>query len=308
MNDENRKKYNIIFLHLQKIEIYRNYKDKCNNCLLEKNYFLTNKTWRKKYLEYLEEFDFDYSEFNEKYKFLPYDKAKNDDFLKELNKNGTPFKDMNFNLNNYIKEEEKIIKDKYEIKVPQNIELISEDYINTCMNANETPFGFEEVKIYIKEDTLLMVKNEIKDIIYICKIDNNEEYNFEFNIEIVGIIILEKIELDIIETQISALGINKYLENNKINKENEEIQNIINNKGEVIAKYIKYVKPNIDATEKKEENILKNEEDNIKIHNALFVEDNKLKNKNENNEEEESVSEKSNEEEEEEEEKEEDDI
>ena len=257
--DQNRRKFNMIFLYLQKKEIYNNYK--YVGPIIEKNYFLTNKSWFEKYMV---EFKFDEIEFNEEYSNLLYDKAKENYFLKELNKNGTPFQDMHCELNNYIKEEDKIIKDNYEINVPLNIELLCEDYVSNYMQGINNNFGFEHVKVYLKEDTMLIVKSENKQQIFICDLKNDDdEFLFGFDINVEGIIILEKIDLDDIIDKISAFGIKKYLENNKINKENEDIQNIINNKGEVIAKYIKYIKSNNDNN-KKEDKIIKKEEDNIK--------------------------------------------
>ena len=256
--DQNRRKFNMIFLYLQKKEIYNNYK--YVGPILEKNYFLTNKSWFEKYKN---EFKFDEIEFNEEYSNLLYDKAKENYSLKELNKNGTPFQDMHSDLNNYKKEEDKIIKDNYEINVPLNIELLYEDYVNNYMQGINNNFGFEHVKVYLKEDTMLIVKSENKQQIFICDLRNDEdEFIFSFGINVEGIIILEKIDLDDIINKISAFGIQKYLKNNKINKGNEKIQNIINNKGEVIAKYIKYIKSKNDNNNK--EDMI--EEDNNQIH------------------------------------------
>ena len=277
---QNRRKFNMIFLYLQKKEIYKNYK--CVGTIFEKNYFLTNKTWFKNYID---EFKFDEIELNDEITNLSYDEAKEKYFLKELNENGTPFQDMHCKLDNYKKEEDNIIKDNYEINVPLNIELIYEDYFSNYMQGINNNFGFEHVKVYSMKETMLIVKSGNKKQIFICDLENydDEEFNFRFDIHVEGIIILEKIDLDIILEQIFAHGINKYLENNKINKEIEEIQNIKNNKGEIFAKYIKYVKSNIDKN-KNEDNIIKKEDANIKIPNA-FYEGNNNNNNNNNNEE-----------------------
>ena len=74
--DQNRRKFNMIFLYLQKKEIYNNYK--YVGPIIEKNYFLTNKSWFEKYMV---EFKFDEIEFNEEYSNLLYDKAKENYFL-----------------------------------------------------------------------------------------------------------------------------------------------------------------------------------------------------------------------------------
>ena len=330
---QNRKQYNMILLFLQKKEIYKNYyyNSLDNSKLLENYYFLANKNWVK---DYQSKFNFEEFEDFESKDVLFYDEAKINTRLIELNKYAKAFKDMNCPLCKYKKEEDIVIKNVYEIHVPQNIELLSDDYFNSCLPGVD--FGFEKVKVYIKKDTMLMVKEGNDKVIFICDLENIKkdegnglEFNYDFDIKIKGIIILEKIDLENIILQISVFGIKKYLEKNNINIDNEEIQEITSNinKGEIIALYIKYsnnnfitnendnnndtniesnIDSNIDIDNNNEaEEGVNNKVENIKIGNPFYIPEND--NKEEIKENKEELKEEDNKEEEEEEEEESDD-
>ena len=310
MEIENRKKYNMILLYLQKQDIFKDY------CCIEKNksfvnYYLTNKDWLN---DYKTKFNFNQPE--SKYENLSFDDAKNREELEALNRNGIPFKNMQTDLNQYSKKNYLLKKDLYSISIPQDIELISEDYYNECFG--EVDFGFDKVKAYIIKDTMLMVMEGNDKVIFICDLEGNEEgFNFEYDTKIKGIIILEEIDLENIINQISATGISKYLEYNNINTENENIQVITSNNGNTIAKYLKYSEDNnsnindindnnINNAIEEENNDNKNkeeitetkEENNNKSNNPFYSGDN---NEKEDNDDQENSSEEDNEEEEEEE-------
>ena len=168
--------------------------------------------------------------------------------IKELKDNSANFDEIFF-INDYVKEEDIIKKDNYEINVPRNIELISEVYLKDCMqNFN---YEFEKVKIYIKKDIMLMVKKEINEkiFIFICNlINHNEEIDFNYEIQIEGIIISDKpedeVKTKIIDPILVCRNMDQYLINGKINKEKDEIQTI-EYMGEKVGKYLKYIKSNI---------------------------------------------------------------
>ena len=110
------------------------------------------------------------------------------------------------NSGKYIKndEEDEIKNGDNKIKVPKNIELISENYFNKFMKGDD--YGFKKVSTYIKQGIMLMVKDGEENIIFNCKLENQgENFDLDFDISIEGVFILdEKENFDKLKKQIEG--------------------------------------------------------------------------------------------------------
>ena len=257
---ENREKYNSFLLYTQKKDIKNIFVSDDNDRTSPQTYYLTNKKWLR---DYRKKFNFEESlkKIDNYLLYIPYEEVKKQ--LNYLDDNGTPFNSLDYNYLDYEKQEDFIQKENYNIYIPKNIELISEDYIKDCMDDNN--FGFDKIKLYIGSETMLIIKEENPNHIFICDLDNTNEL-FDFNIKINGVIILETLNLCDILEQLKYSSIITFLENNNIDKDTDDIQEI--KIGRKIAKYLNYFNNN--------ENNISNEENNNS-------DENNIENNNENN-------------------------
>ena len=242
----------MILLYFQKKEIYEQYlRKKKSNKDYFMNYYLTNKEW---FDDYKVQLNFNENNFNSDNSYL---NAK--EKIQKIDSEKINIKPCKIIRDNFEFENEKIIS------IPQNIEIIWEDYYDTYL-INNTELNFEKLDVYIGQRTILIRQelNENEYAILVCDSDNMEKFNIDFNIEVKGVIILNKNNLRNILDKIFLGGYKKFLGDYGI-KDIKDIQEIKDKiEGIVIARYKKYEINHefIKAQKEQLQNILLNENNN----------------------------------------------
>ena len=132
---------NSFLLYTQKKDIKNIFVSYGNDRTSPQTYYLTNKKWlrdyRKKFKleESLKKIE------NDLLYAISYEDVKIQ--LNYLDNSGTPFNSLDYNYLDYEKIEDFIQNENFNIYIPKNIELISEDYIKDCMDDNN--FGFDKI-------------------------------------------------------------------------------------------------------------------------------------------------------------------
>ena len=114
--------------------------------------------------------------------------------------------------------------EQYGIDIPQNIELVYEEFFKDCLNNSNT-MGFTNTEVYIGNHDIL-INDENNKALYCCSLIQSENNNFNFEVKVEYLLIFANIDEknNQIGTMIDANGLNNYLKKNNIdiNKKGEQ--------------------------------------------------------------------------------------
>ena len=70
--------------------------------------------------------------------------------------------------------------EKYQLNVPKNIELVLMDCIDDCCLNNSEQLGFTQTEVFVGSQSIMILDEEKKNILYCCSLVQNEGDNFNF--------------------------------------------------------------------------------------------------------------------------------
>ena len=131
------------------------------------------------------------------------------------------------------------------MNVPINIELVFEDFIKDCLDNSE-PLGFTKTEVYLGNQTILILDEEKSNVLYCCSLVQNEGDNFNFCVKVEYILFFNNKDalFDQLDEITSLGGLNNYLTKINIDINQKEEQDIRDNKGRIVGKFLKFQKKN----------------------------------------------------------------
>ena len=149
-------------------------------------------------------------------------------------------------IENFFSSEKQVLE-KYQLKVPKNIELVLESFIKDCLN-NSFQLGFVKTKVYIGNQTILIEDDEktTNKVLYCCSLIPNERDDYDFFVKVEYILFFRN--KDAQEKQIGEMidlgGLKNYLTKLNIDINKKEEQEIRDKNGQIIGKFLKFQEKN----------------------------------------------------------------
>ena len=236
--EENAKIYKMTLLYTQTKYLYAKYNKEMT--LSPEMYYLVDKKWLDDYKQ-----KYNYNKIVEKLKDMP----GYDDYFQvryqvgnnyKIDKNQLTTIDVANLIENFLNSEKEVFEE-YDLNVPKNIELVLQQFFKDCLN-NSPQIGFTKTEVYIGNQTILIVDDERNDVLYCCSLVPNDENNFNFCVKVEYILFSSNpdVQRDIIGDIADLGGLNNYLIKNNIDANKKEEQDIKDNKGVVIGKFLKF--------------------------------------------------------------------
>ena len=241
--EENSKKYKMALLFAQTKELHERYNEDME--LSPFSYYLIDKKWLDNYKEkndYKKIFPNLLNSFKCNNYFTTKMKLSK---LYEINKNDLTLMGVENAMSNLFSYQTEFLE-KYQINVPKYIELVFDRFFKDCFYSNLGQIGFIKTDIYIGNQTILIVDDESyknnNSVLYCCSLLPIEPGNYNFSVKVEYILFFKDIDLqnDEIYEMKEIGGLKKYLIHRNIDIYKKDVQNIINKKGKIVGKLLKF--------------------------------------------------------------------
>ena len=227
---ENKKNYKMSLLFIQTKELKRLYNSKMENTL--KRYHIVNKSW-------LDEFKLKYDYKSAVEMFDSFNDWKNYEDFREVMGDSFLVDDYLF-TRVFSTVKCKRVKLRKDIDYPKNVELVYFQYFLDCFKGL---LACPLCQILIGDKSIIIFddeyKNKKKPIIYICSLKEEKEGEYSFEIQVDCIIIYK--DMNVMNKELEEIsrskGIFYYLQKRKLDINNSEEQDVINDKNEIIGKF-----------------------------------------------------------------------
>ena len=227
---ENKKNYKMSLLFIQTKELKRLYNSKMENSL--RRYHIVNKSWldefklKNDYKSAVEMFD----SFNDWKNYEDFREVMGDSFLVDDSLFTKVFSTVKC----------KRAKLRKDIDYPKNIELVYFQYFLDCFKGL---LACPLCQILIGDKSIIIFddeyKNKKKPIIYICSLKGEKEGEYSFEIQVDCIINYK--DMNTMNKELEEIsgskGIYYYFQKRKLDINNSEEQDVINDKNEIIGKF-----------------------------------------------------------------------
>ena len=227
---ENKKNYKMSLLFIQTKELKRLYNSKMENKL--KRYHIVNKSWldefklKNDYKSAVETFD----SFNEWKNYEDFRDLMGDSFLVNDELFTKVFSTVRC----------KRVKLREDIDYPKNFELV---YFQYFLDSFRGTLACPLCQILIGDKSIILFDDEYKNkkrpIIYICSLKTEKEGEYSFEIQVDCVIIYK--DMDTMNKELEEIsgskGIYNYLLKRKLDINNSEEQDVINDKLEIVGKF-----------------------------------------------------------------------
>jgi len=227
---ENKKNYKMSLLFIQTKELKRLYNSKMENTF--KRYHIVNKSWldefklKNDYKSAVETFD----SFNDWKNYEDFREVMGDSFLVEDYLFTRVFSSVRC----------KRVIFKKDIDYPKNIELV---YYQYFLDSFKGLIACPLCQILIGDKSIIIFddeyKNKKKPVIYICSLKEEKEGEYNFEIQVDCIIVYK--DMDTMNKELEEIsgskGIYNYLQKRKLDINNSEEQDLINDKNEFVGKF-----------------------------------------------------------------------
>ena len=260
---ENKQNYKMSLLFIQTKELKRLYNSKMENLL--RKYHIVDKSFldefksKNDYKSAIEMFD----SFNDWKNYEDFRDVMGDSFLV----------DDDYFTRIFSTVKCKRVKFKNAINYPKNVELVCAQYFKDCFKgvlacpACQILIGDKSIIIFDDE-----CKNKKKPIIYICSLKKEKEGEYNFEIQVDCIISYK--DMDTMNKELDEIskskGIFNYLIKRKLDINNSDEQDIINENNESIGKFNSILFDDSNEEENNNQNINESQKNSVHKHKVLF--------------------------------------